>query len=57
MVYLKRKDGSVFGKADPTDEQMKAYKKDGCVVCDCEGNKVKKAKKTKKSKREVHRSE
>jgi|TARA_R110002073_G_scaffold168028_2_gene324818 hypothetical protein len=54
MVYLKRKDGSVFGKEDPTDEQMKAYKKDGCVMCDCDGNKV---KKTKKSKREVHRSE
>lgn len=54
MVYLKRKDGSVFGKENPTDGQMKAYKKDGCVMCDCDGNT---SKKTKKAKHEVHRSE
>lgn len=54
MVYLKRKDGSVFGKENPTNDQMKAYKKDGCVMCDSDGNALKKAKKTN---REVHRSE
>tara|TARA_R100001163_G_C4955506_1_gene121472 strand:+ start:348 stop:506 length:159 start_codon:yes stop_codon:yes gene_type:complete len=46
MVYFKRKDGSVFGKDNPSNDQMKAYKSDGCVECDKEGN-VKKAKKGK----------
>jgi len=46
MRYFKRKDGSVFGKANPTKEQLKRYKKDKCVECDSEGNeKKKKAKK------------
>ena len=31
MVYYKRKDGSVFGKANPTKEQDAAYKKDGSL--------------------------
>lgn len=48
MVYLKRKDGSVFGKANPSKEQLDAYKKDGCVVCDENGKELKaKAKKKK----------
>jgi hypothetical protein len=45
MKYLKRKDGSVFGKDNPSKEQMKSYKKDGCVVCDPKGKAIKKAKK------------
>tara|TARA_R100000808_G_C2131781_1_gene140853 strand:- start:721 stop:870 length:150 start_codon:yes stop_codon:yes gene_type:complete len=45
MVYFKRKDGSVFGKEDPTDDQVKAYKKDGCKVCDANGKPVKAAPK------------
>lgn len=48
MVYFKRKDGSVFGKTDPTDEQTKAYLKDGCVVCDENGNPLKKKANKKK---------
>tara|TARA_R110000737_G_scaffold108391_1_gene141128 strand:- start:1191 stop:1346 length:156 start_codon:yes stop_codon:yes gene_type:complete len=51
MKYFKRKDGSVFGKENPSKEQMEIYKKDGCVVCDSKGKAVKKAQ------REVHRSE
>jgi hypothetical protein len=54
MVYLKRLDGTVFGKDNPSKEQMTSYKKDGCVMCDCDGNTPKKAK---KAKHEVHRSE
>jgi hypothetical protein len=54
MVYFKRKDSSVFGKEDPTETQVKYYKKQGCVMCDCDGNTSKKAK---KAKHEVHRSE
>lgn len=45
MIHFKRKDGSVFGKDNPTKEQMEVYKKDGSVVCDPEGKAVKKAKK------------
>ena len=48
VVYFKRKDGSVFGKNNPSKEQMDAYKKDGCTVCDADGKPVKAAKKTKK---------
>jgi len=54
MKYFKRKDGSVFGKENPSKEQAEAYKKDGCVVCNSEGESIKKAK---KAQREVHRSE
>jgi hypothetical protein len=54
MKYFKRKDGTVFGKQNPSKEQMEAYKKDDCVVCDKDGKSV---KKTKKVYREVHRSE
>ena len=49
MVYYKRKNGSVFGKANPTKEQMQAYKKDGCVICDESGKSIKN-KSTKKDK-------
>ena len=42
MVYYKRKDGSVFGKINPSKEQDAAYKKDGCVICDENGKAVKK---------------
>ena len=42
MVFYKRKDGSVFGKANPSKEQDAAYKKDGCVICDKNGKAVKK---------------
>lgn len=48
MFYFKRKDGSVFGKADPTDDQVKGYKKDGCVECDSNGKALKKQSKPKK---------
>ena len=54
MKHFKRKDGSVFGKDNPSKEQVESYKKDGCVVCDEDGKSVKKAKKVH---REVHRSE
>lgn len=47
MKYFKRKDGSVFGKVNPTKEQMDTYKKDGCVVCDESGKPVKKQVKKK----------
>ena len=48
MKYLKRKDGSVFGKLNPSKEQVDAYKKDGCVACDESGKPVKAAPKKKK---------
>ncbi len=48
MVYFKRKDGSVFGKENPSKEQAEAYKKDGCKVCGADGKPVKAVKKTKK---------
>jgi hypothetical protein len=44
MIYIKRKDGSVFGKANPSEDQIKAYKKDGYVLCDENGNEKKKKK-------------
>ena len=47
-LYFKRKDGSVFGKADPTDQQVKDYKKSGCVVCDETGTPIGRKKKSKK---------
>ena len=47
MKYFKRKDGSVFGKANPSKEQVKAYKKDGCKVCGADGKPVKASKKDK----------
>lgn len=47
MIYFKRKDGSVFGKDNPSDDQVKAYKADGCVECDKEGNVNNKTKKGK----------
>jgi|SaaInl8_135m_RNA_FD_contig_31_1554559_length_555_multi_7_in_0_out_0_2 hypothetical protein len=31
MRYFKRKDGSVFGKENPTKEQLKFYKKEKSV--------------------------
>ena len=42
MKWFKRKDGSVFGKANPSDEQMKEYKKEGHKECDEAGKAVKK---------------
>ncbi len=48
VVYFKRKDGSVFGKENPSKEQMDAYKKDGCKVCDADGKPVKASKKKEK---------
>ena len=42
MIYLKRKDGSVFGKINPSKEQIDAYKKDGCVLCNENGKEIKK---------------
>ena len=55
MFHFKRKDGSVFAKVNPSKDQVKAYKKDGCKECDADG-KVKRAG-SKKAKREVHRAE
>tara|TARA_R100000353_G_C6400709_1_gene167573 strand:- start:398 stop:559 length:162 start_codon:yes stop_codon:yes gene_type:complete len=44
MKYFKRKDGSVFGKLDSiSKEQIDAYMKDGCVLCN-ENGEVKKPK-------------
>ena len=48
MVYFKRKNGTVFGKYDPTKEQMETYKKDGCKVCGPDGKPLKTVKKAKK---------
>ena len=48
MKWFKRKDGSVFGKENPSEDQMKEYKKAGHKECDEAGGAVKKAKKAKK---------
>jgi len=48
MKWFKRKDGSVFGKENPSEDQMKEYKKAGHKECDESGGAVKKAKKAKK---------
>ena len=48
MKWFKRKDGSVFGKENPSEDQMKEYKKAGHKACDESGGAVKKAKKAKK---------
>lgn len=50
MIYLKDKEGNVIGKKFPSQEQMKAYKENGFVECDENGNSKSKpkAKKTKK---------
>ena len=45
MKWLKRKDGSVFGKDNPNKEQMDNYKKNGCVECDENGKTKSKPKK------------
>jgi hypothetical protein len=47
MEYFKRKDGSVFGKENPTKKQVDAYKKDGCTSCDENGKNKKAAAKKK----------
>jgi hypothetical protein len=49
MIYLKRKDGSVFGKKNPSKEQLKVYMEDGCVLCDENGKEKKEKKSGKKS--------
>jgi hypothetical protein len=49
MIYLKRKDGSVFGKKNPSKEQIKIYMEDGCVLCDENGKEKKEKKSGKKS--------
>ena len=43
MKWFKRKDGSVFGKENPSEDQMKQYKKAGHKACDEAGNAIKKA--------------
>tara|TARA_R110002110_G_scaffold10280_2_gene50353 strand:+ start:74 stop:226 length:153 start_codon:yes stop_codon:yes gene_type:complete len=48
MKYLKRLDGTVFGKNNPSKEQIKSYKKDGCKECDADGKPLKTVKKAKK---------
>lgn len=48
MIYLKRKDGSVFGKINPDKKQLEKYKKEGCVICDENGSVKKKAVKKEK---------
>ena len=48
MKWFKRKDGSVFGKENPSEDQMKEYKKAGHKECDESGGAIKKAKKAKK---------
>tara|TARA_R100000808_G_scaffold7129_3_gene21051 strand:+ start:1260 stop:1409 length:150 start_codon:yes stop_codon:yes gene_type:complete len=49
MKWFKRKDGSVFGKENPSDKQIEEYKKAGHKACDEAGNALKKtAKKAKK---------
>jgi len=45
--YFKRKDGSVFGKENPSKKQVEAYKKEGCKPCDADGKPVKSSKKSK----------
>ena len=45
MKYFKRKDGSVFGKENPSKEQVEDYKKDGSKACDSEGKPMKATKK------------
>ena len=52
MHWFKRKKGDVFGKTNPTADQVKAYKKDGCVECDAEGKSVKKKTKAKPKKKD-----
>jgi hypothetical protein len=47
ITYLKRKDGSVFGKIKLTKKMLDAYKKDGCILCDENGKEIKKEKKKK----------
>ena len=47
MQYFKRKDGSVFGKVNPSKEQLDSYKKNGCVACDESGKPVKSTAKKK----------
>ena len=48
MQYFKRKDGSVFGKMSPRQEQVEAYVKEGRTPCDSEGNVNKSKPKPKK---------
>jgi len=40
MKYFKRKDGSVFGKLNPSKEMLDQFKKNGYKPCD-ENGKVK----------------
>ena len=48
MKWFKRKDGSVFGKDNPSAVQVILYKKAGHKECDESGGAIKKAKKAKK---------
>ena len=46
MKYFKRKDGFIFGKTNPTKDQLEQYKKDGVeAVKDATGKVIKKVKK------------
>ena len=50
MQYLKRKDGTVFGKLDDAPKAtINQYLKDGCIKCDENGKELK-VTKTKKKK-------
>ncbi len=43
MKWFKRKDGSVFGKENPSKKQLEEYGKAGHKACDEAGNAIKKA--------------
>lgn len=42
MKFFKRKDGTIFGKANPTKKQLEEYKKAGHQAVDESGNAIKK---------------
>ena len=42
MKYFTRKDGSVFGKTNPSKKQLEQYKKDGITAIKKGAEKVKK---------------
>lgn len=50
MRYFKNKEGKMIGKKSPSDEQIKAYKKEGFKECNEDGSSTKKASKKAKKK-------
>lgn len=50
MIYFKRKDGSIFGKKAPSEQQLKDFKKNGYKECNEDGSPIKKASKKAKKK-------